>query len=472
MAAVLAIDDDPDVLAALRTVVVRRGDSFVGAVDVPTGLAQFDRSRPDVVFCDIYLKESNGLDLLEQLHAVAPGVPVVMITGEQSSDLAITSNARGAFDYLPKPLTAASIAEVIDRAMVAAQLAQQPVALAPAQGPPPVASMVGRCPAMQEVYRAIGRVAGQRVTVLVLGESGTGKELVARAIHQHSGRANRPYVVVNCASLPENLLESELFGHEKGAFTGADRLRIGKFEQAHDGTIFLDEVGELTLDTQAKLLRVLQEHEFQRVGGSETLLTVARVVAATNRDLSAMVAAGRFRADLFFRLSGYTITLPPLRDRGEDFPAIVRHFLSMLRAELGVSVSGLSADAVQMLATHSWPGNLRELQGVLRQAILRATGPVLTPDLFALAPSGSVANSAPRATGDTAQFVASRLAMGSHNLYAEWLESREPELFRLVIAHFHGNLTQSAQALGINRMTLRARIRLYGIQVTESVPSG
>ncbi len=464
MAAVLAIDDDPDVLAALRTVVERRGDSFVGVADFAGGLDWFQRSSPDVVFCDVYLAGSNGLDLLEQLHATDPAVPVVMMTGEQSSDLAISSNARGAFDYLPKPLTAASVGEVLGRALVAKNLARTPVAIAPLTNPPTVGAMVGRCPAMQDVYRAIGRVAAQRVTVLILGESGTGKELVARAIHQHSGRADRPYVIVNCASVPENLLESELFGHEKGAFTGADRRRVGRFEQADGGTLFLDEVGELSRDTQSKLLRVLQEQEFQRVGGNETLRTDARVVAATNRDLAGMVAAGRFRADLFFRLSGYTISLPPLRERYGDLTAILQHFLTMLAAELGITISGLSAEAVELLSSYSWPGNLRELQGTLRQAMLRATGPVLTADLFDLRPSGHIAVPAKRPGGETAAFVAARLAAGSRNLYADWLASREPELFRLVLAHFHGNLTQAAEALGINRMTLRGRMRQYGIQ--------
>ena len=463
MAAVLVIDDDPDVLAVLRAAVERRGDSFHDAGDVAGGIERFSRSRPDVVFCDLFLGGAKGFDFLARLHDIDPRVPVVIITGEQSSDLAILSNARGAFDYLSKPLNPASVDYVIDQAVAAAAAARRPIALAPAGERLPPGTIVGRCPAMQEVYRSIGRVAARRVTVLLLGESGTGKELVARAIHQHSGREGRPYVVVNCASVPENLLESELFGHEKGAYTGADRRREGRFEQADGGTLFLDEVGELSLDTQAKLLRVLQQQEFQRVGGSETLRTDARVVAATNRDLNGMVAEGRFRSDLYFRLAGYSISLPPLRERGDDLPALIRHFLSLLGDELGMTVSGLCEEAVDLLTAHPWPGNLRELEGSLRRAMLRSTGPVLTPDLFDLRPSGPVPPPARRSCPDKTEFVSARLAAGTRNLYAEWLASREPELFRHVLTHFKWNLTQAAEALGINRMTLRGRIREYDL---------
>lgn len=468
VARVLAIDDDPDVLSAIRFAVESRGHVCLGASTAAAGLNHFRAAAPDVVFCDVHLNDLNGLDVLRQLHELDPALPIVMITGEQSSDLAISSNVHGAFDYYPKPLTASGLNEVVDRAIQSARAARQPAELALPIRRTGQTGLVGRCPAMLEVYRAIGRVAPQRLTVLVLGESGTGKELAARAIHQHSGRKGHPYVTVNCAAVPETLLESELFGHEKGSFTGADRRRTGRFEQANGGTLFLDEVGETTPGTQAKLLRVLQEQEFQRVGGDETLRTDTRIIAATNRNLLAMVAEGKFRADLYYRLSGYTIQLPPLRDRGDDLKLLVQHFLGILCDELRTAVTGLTAESVELLSRYGWPGNLRELQGVLRLAILRATGPVLTPDLFDLQPSGflkPIAATKPEEAPE--DFVAGRLAQGSKNLYAEWLARGEPELIRKVLAHFHGNITQAAEALGINRMTLRGRIRQYGLSSVE-----
>ncbi|MBA4189420.1 MAG: Fis family transcriptional regulator [Planctomycetaceae bacterium] len=470
MATILAIDDDPALLYSLRVLFEKQSHTFVGTPSPEEALKLLREVHPDVVFCDIHLQHLSGLDILHRIHEIDATVPVVMITGEQSSDLAIMSNAQGAFDFLPKPLTSEGLIEVINRALTAARLAREPAAVSLAPGHTGGSAMVGRCPAMQDVYRAIGRVATQRATVLILGESGTGKELVARAIHQHSGRADKPFITVNCAAMPETLLESELFGHEKGAFTGADRKRTGKFEQASGGTLFLDEIGETTPGTQVKLLRVLQEQAFQRVGGEETVHTDSRVIAATNRDLAGMAQTGRFRVDLFYRLAGYTIPLPPLRDRGDDLILLVQHFLAAFQTELGSSVHGLTADAVAQLRRYSWPGNLRELQGVLRKAVLRASGPVLTADLLEFQPSGVHAFPIRQAATeeDTSEFVAARLAVGSKNLYAEWLARTEPELFRLVLAHFHGNITQAAEALGINRMTLRGRIRQFGLQPTGS----
>jgi len=464
VATILAIDDDPALLYSLRVLFERLSHNFVGATSAASGLEKFSVTHPDVVFCDIYLQNLLGLDLLQQLQELDPTIPVVMITGEQSSDLAIMSNARGAFDFLPKPLTTESLTEVVERALKATRVAREPAAVSLAAGQICTPGMVGRCPAMQDVYRAIGKIAARRVTVLILGESGTGKEVVARAIHEHSGRSHGPFVTVNCAAVPEPLLESELFGHEKGAFTGAERKHIGKFEQANNGTLFLDEIGETSPETQAKLLRILQEQVFQRVGGEETIHTDSRVVAATNRDLAGMVQTGRFRADLFYRLAGYTIPLPPLRDRGDDLLLLAQHILGVFQSELGSTVRGLSAEAVGLLRAYSWPGNLRELQSALRTAVLRATGPILTPELFDIERSTTQPTPRQRGQNDLAEFVSSQLANGSNNLYSDWLARSEPELFRLVLAHFNGNITQAAEALGINRMTLRGRIRQFGLQ--------
>jgi len=330
--------------------------------------------------------------------------------------------------------------------------------------------MFGGSPAMLEVYKAIGRVADKDVTVLITGESGTGKELVARAIYQHSTRAKQPFLALNCAAIPENLLESELFGHEKGAFTGADRRRIGKFEQASGGTILLDEIGDMPILLQAKLLRLLQEKTFERVGGNESIRVNVRVIASTHRDLKA--AADRFRPDLYYRLSAFTIHLPPLRDRVEDLPALVHHFLGLFSSEMGRDVHEIAPDALERLQAYPWPGNIRELQNVLRQALLRATGTVLLssflPELSAAAAAGGAA---PVQGFDLVGFVRERLSPTTNDL----MDQAHREVDRILLTHAleytHGNHTEAAKLLGISRQTMRVRLRALGLQVQHSVGS-
>jgi two-component system nitrogen regulation response regulator GlnG len=325
---------------------------------------------------------------------------------------------------------------------------------------------------MKEVYVAIGRVAQQDVTVLILGESGTGKELVARAVYHHSRRSGGPYRAINCAAIPETLLESELFGHEKGAFTGADRMRIGKFEQSSGGTCFLDEIGDMTPLTQAKILRVVQEGQFERVGGNETIVSDVRIIAATNRDLEQMVAEGRFRADLYYRLNVFTIRLPPLRERGDDLRLLTEHFVRRFARELQKDVYEIAPETHEVLRQYPWPGNVRELQSVLKQALLYATGPVLVPDLLPSTvrgvPSPSTVEVAVSGTGQAPweRFVEDRLRAGSENLYAEWLALTEQHLLARVMQHTGGNLSRAARILGINRRTLRIKLHALGIEVS------
>jgi two-component system nitrogen regulation response regulator GlnG len=322
------------------------------------------------------------------------------------------------------------------------------------------------------VYKAVGRVARQDVTVLVLGESGTGKELVARAIYQHSKRADKPFLAINCAAIPEALLESELFGHEKGAFTGADRKRIGKFEQANGGTIFLDEVGEMTPITQAKILRLIQEQAFERVGGSETVRTDVRLLAATNANLEQMVEDGRFRKDLYFRLNVFSISLPPLRDRGEDVRLLVEHFLRQFGRELGKPVADVAPEALAVLEAYPWPGNVRELQSVLKQSVLRMSGSVLLPDFLPAQvhrPEARASAAEPPVGFDWDQFVGGRIAGGSENLYAEAVERMEREVLVRVLKHTEGNQLRAARILGITRGSLRNKIRTLGISIARSV---
>jgi two-component system nitrogen regulation response regulator GlnG len=334
-------------------------------------------------------------------------------------------------------------------------------------------ALVGRCPAMQEVYKAIGRAAPQDVTVLILGESGTGKELVARAIYHYSARAKGPFLAINCAAIPETLLESELFGHEKGAFTGADRKRIGKFEQASGGTLFLDEIGDMTPLTQTKILRVLQGQEFERVGGNEPIRTDVRIIAATNRDLEQMVEAGTFRRDLYYRLNVYTIRLPALRERGDDLPLLAEHFVRRLSRELKKNVRGISPEALEVLRRYSWPGNVREMQSVIKQALLQTTGQVVLPEFLpaTLGDEGQQTAQAKPASfdyGDLTEFIHEKLRSGSTSLYAEYQALTDRHLFTELLRHTGGNVSQAARILGITRATLRTKMNTLGIDVDRS----
>jgi DNA-binding NtrC family response regulator len=349
---------------------------------------------------------------------------------------------------------------------------REPAVIAESPPDPDVdGAIVGSCPAMREVYKAIGRVAAQEVPVLITGESGTGKELVARAIYQHGPRAKASFLALNCAAIPENLLESELFGHEKGAFTGADRRRIGKFEQCHGGTLFLDEVGDMPLALQAKMLRVLQEQVFERVGGNETVRTDVRLIAATNRDLKAWSAEGKFRPDLYYRLGVFTIHLPPLRERGDDLPMLVRHYLRRFSRELGREVHEVAPEALERLRRCPWPGNIRELQSVLKQALLQARGRTLLPAFLPALPgepSGPM-TAPPLAAGDPdlEAFIRLCLASGEGDLYAETHRKVDLLLLTRVLEDTGGNQHQAALRLGIGRETLRRRLRELGLHVSR-----
>jgi two-component system nitrogen regulation response regulator GlnG len=330
---------------------------------------------------------------------------------------------------------------------------------------------------MQLVYRAIGRVAAQNVTVLIRGESGTGKELIARALYQHSNRGQGPFLAVNCAAIPETLLESELLGHEKGSFTGADRKRIGKFEQCDGGTLFLDEIGDMSPPLQSKLLRVLQEQRFERIGGNETIETDVRVIAATNRNMEHLVAENQFRGDLYYRLNGYTISLPPLRERGDDLLFLIDHFLVTANCEYGREVHGVTPEAMAVFRRYSWPGNIRELQSVIRQAVLDTTGPVLMADAIPLVVHGNammtptgVPSSAPVDAWE--EFIQQRIETGTDRLYSEAIELLERKLITQTLKATHGNQAEAAAILGITRTTLRSKVKQLQISIDRVIRSG
>jgi two-component system nitrogen regulation response regulator GlnG len=339
--------------------------------------------------------------------------------------------------------------------------------------------MIGQCPTMQEVYRQIGRIAGQDVTVLILGESGTGKEVVARAIYQYSKRADKPFRAINCAAIPENLLESELFGHEKGAFTGAERVRVGKFEQCNGGTLFLDEIGDMTPLTQTKILRVLQDQQFERVGGNDVVRTNVRLIAATNRDLAEMMKQETFRSDLFYRLNVYTIHLPPLRERNGDLPLLICRFLKRFSRELEKDVTSVSPKAMTLLTNYSWPGNLRELQSVLKHAIIESAGSVLLPEFLPdTIRNGDDCESATTARsasldssteGDLDRYIKHRVRLGSNNLYDEIIQHVERVMLTNLLHQVDGNISRAAAILGISRSTLRIKLEACGITVDRTV---
>jgi two-component system nitrogen regulation response regulator GlnG len=477
MPSVLTIDDDPLIHHRLRRDFEGTDISLLFAETGEQGLAAVANHQPDVVILDVMLPDLSGLDTFRRIHAADPHIPVIFITTNDESTTAIEAMTLGAYDYLLKPLDRRQVQELVGRAIEIRRLMLTPVELATRSKTPSQAGdvLVGRCPAMQEVYKAIGRVAGQDLTVLIHGESGTGKELVARAIYQHSRRATRQFLTINCAAIPETLLESELFGHEKGAFTGADRRRIGKFEQCTGGTLFLDEIGDMTPATQSKVLRVLQEQTFERLGGTDTVTTDVRIIVATNVDLEQAVSEGRFRADLYYRLNVFTIDLPPLRERLGDLPLLLDHLLVRISQELDKPVRGISPEALDMLLQYAWPGNVRELQSVLKQALLASVGNVLLPDFLPQLTPPDSSKQAPthaKCTGtDWQSFVHDGIARDSRNLHAEALEKVERELLTLVLAETSGNQLRAAQILGITRGTLRNKIRSLGIAIDRVIGS-
>jgi transcriptional regulator with GAF, ATPase, and Fis domain len=363
---------------------------------------------------------------------------------------------------------------VVGEAMEVSRRMRTPAVIAEADPDPGVdGTIVGTCPAMLKVYKSIGLVAAQNVAVLITGESGTGKELIVRALYQHSLRAKAPFLAINCAAIPENLLESEMFGHEKGAFTGADRRRIGKFEQCNGGTILLDEVGDMPLALQAKMLRVLQEQSFERVGGNEAIRTDVRLISATHRDLKAWSDEGRFRQDLYYRLSVFTIHLPPLRERDDDLELLVRYYLPRFSRELGRDVHGIDPEALRLLRGYTWPGNIRELQSVLRQAVLQSHGTTLLPGSLPAvlgATPRPVASPSPM-VGDAGleTFIGRCLASIDSDLYAETHFQVDRALLARTLEETGGNLVRAARRLGIGRETLRRRLREVGIQVSRRV---
>ena len=482
MAHLLLIDDDPDLIAEqVRQVFPAPEHRLEIAATGIKGVQCITDEPPDAILLDLRLPDQSGLEVYQQLRQIDARIPVIFVTLAKAADAAIEAMKQGAYDYLFKPLDLHQLRRVVGEALQVVRRMREPAVLSEAASDSNAEGViVGSCPAMREVYKAIGRVAAQEVPVLITGESGTGKELVARAIYQHGPRAKAPFLALNCAAIPEQLLESELFGHEKGAFTGADRKRIGKFEQCNGGTLFLDEIGDMPMALQAKMLRLLQEQAFERVGGNETIRTDVRLIAATHRDLKGWSEQGQFRPDLYYRLGVFTIHLPPLRERDEDLPLLVQHYLRRFSRELGREVQEVDPQVLERLRGYSWPGNIRELQSVLKQALLRASGAILLPaflpdnlmtaqEMTDVDAPGSASRMTHSPLTSLETFIRQNLGPDAQDLYADAHRQVDRFLLPLVMEYTKGNQNQAARLLGIARQTLRQKLRDLGLHVTHSL---
>lgn len=461
---VFVVDDDESIRWVLERALKGAGwrtALFENAEAVAEGIRQ---EAPAVILTDIRMPGQSGIDLLRVLSEAAPEIPVIVMTAHTDLDSAVSAYREGAFEYLPKPFDIDEAIALVDRALQSRQEAAIPTA------EPEIlrADIVGEAPAMQEVFRVIGRLANSDMSVLIRGESGTGKELVARAIFNNSPRASQPFIAINTAAIPADLLESELFGHEKGAFTGAQSQRLGRFEQANGGTLFLDEIGDMPSALQTRLLRVLADGTFYRVGGHEQLRVDVRIIAATNQDLDARVRDGRFREDLFHRLDVIGISLPPLRERREDIPVLARRFMDTAAEELQVDSKQLPDDVLNALAQHDWPGNVRQLENLCRRLTVMAPGQnIALSDL----PPEYRANPAPEDTATTGewqraleQMVARRLSLGETAVLDEIEPDFERILIRTALAHTGGRKQEAAKCLGWGRNTLTRKLRELGLE--------
>ncbi len=462
---ILLIEDDASIASSLSLVLQNEDVKAEVEARGDVGLARAISEPFDVVITDLKLPGLNGLDLVRELHAARPRVPIVLITAHGTSETAIEAMKAGAFDYLLKPFEMDEFLGVTAHAIEASRLMSERVGLGADEAARD--AIIGNSRAMQAIYKEIGRMAPKPVNVLIRGETGTGKELIARALYQHSPRANAPFIAINCAAIPETLLESELFGHERGAFTGADQRRIGRFEQSHGGTLFLDEIGDMTPDTQVKLLRVLQSGAIQRLGGRETIPVDVRVLAATHRDLEAAIEAKQFREDLFYRLNVAVITLPPLRDHSEDVPDLARFFLRKHARELDVENPAIHPDALALLQVQRWPGNVRELENFIRRLLLLTRGFTISAEhvraLFDKARAAGV-GSEPSLRAAAGELLAAAERGEVTDAFARLQSMAEREIIAQAIERAGGNQARAARWLGLSRLTVRLKLTQYGLR--------
>ncbi len=474
---ILVADDEESMRWVLSKALRKKGYVVDLAADGNQALRPVREQSYDLAIFDIKMPGMNGLDLLDKARELRPDLLVVVMTAEASMKNAVEAMKRGAYDYITKPFDLEVIDAIIEKVSRARDVSNQ-VSLLKQELKDRYQvekNIIGNSSTMQEVYKTIGKVAGSDATVLIQGESGTGKELIARAIHFNSTRLGKPFVAINCAAIPKDLLESELFGSERGAFTGATDRKTGKFEQAHNGTIFLDEIGDMTLDLQAKILRVLQEQEITRIGGSQNIAVDVRIVAATNQDLDEQVRSRTFREDLFYRLNVVPINLAPLRDRSEDIPALVNYFLDRACAELDVPVKQCAPEAMELLSSYSWPGNVRELENTIKRGVILSSDPILTSaDFSSLTNRQETIHAIPQE--QSLELLVEMKLRSSMNgiekldkgdIYDRVLEQVERPLIRFVLEKTRGNQVRAADIMGINRNTLRKKISELGITIKK-----
>jgi len=468
----LLIDDEADVQYSFRRIFDSPEVELATASSGEEGLKLIPKFKPDLVLMDIRMGGMSGLETLRRLRETDSKLLVILMTAYGTTQMAIEAMKLGAYDYLLKPFDVPKLKEIVNNALKAARDMRQVVSYQPLlESEDYELGIVGRSEGMQQVFKLIGQLAASDATALITGESGTGKELVARAIYHHSARSAQPFLAVNCAAIPEQLLESELFGHERGAFTGATMQRIGKFEQCNNGTIFLDEIGDMTPATQTKILRVLQSGTFERVGGNSPLEVDVRIIAATNKALEQAVAARQFREDLFYRLNVVRIHIPPLRERREDIPLLVNYFLKKLAHDQQFAPKSVAANVIRALEKYHWPGNVRELENAIRRAHVLAKGnAILTGDLPPEI-TGQSTGATPVATPTTGQTAtdAAPLArqlfqLARRNPKLKVIPTVERELVIQALKECDDNQVQAAKLLGITRATLRKRIEKFGIQ--------
>ena len=457
MAKVLVIDDEANLRKVLAALLRRDGFDVTVAMDGEQGLAEFHKNGADIVVTDLVMPKAGGMEVLRAVNAANPDVPVIIITAHGTVDSAVEAIKAGAFDYVTKPFDQSELSAVIAKAAQAHAVAQRSVrADAKAR-----AAIIGESSQLQDVFKIIDKVADTPATVLITGESGTGKELIASALHGASSRRDKPFIKINCAAIPHTLLESELFGYERGAFTGAVTSKPGRFELADGGTLFLDEIGEIPVEMQVKLLRALQEGEFERVGGIKTTRVDVRLIAATNRDLQAEIDAGRFRKDLYYRLAVVPLVLPALRERRGDIPMLATHFVEKYNRKLNKKIEGLTEDALAVLQAYHWPGNIRELENLIERVLLLADGPSITArDL----PEPVRQASAPPPATPAAPSEVPTAEGGLKDIVRMKAAELEKDLITKALDETGGNVTRAAKLLQISRKSLQTKMKEFGLR--------